>query len=334
MAGTPAQRNRSRASQVEVSFRPHQRYPRLNANAGKDELVTPAPKTRRPARKSGLPGATRRDNPLRPTIKFDSSALDSAPALTARPRMNTRRRSQETSLNFNPARLISFAAMLVLLGLGYWMLTAPNFNVQKVDVTGNRLLTADAIVQATGVDKSNVFTLNEDAVAAKIKTLPYILQASVSKSLPDKITVNVTERQSVLNWKVGDYNYLVDPDGVVLDSYFAQDLPEAAKAYPVIESLDGRKMQMGDRVDSVAVRSAQAIQSQLAAAGIQVAAIQYSPSSGLVVISPSPSGDWKALLGTDAQLDQKMAILKGLLADKSIKWSYADLRFINKPAIQ
>jgi cell division septal protein FtsQ len=331
MAGTPTQRNRSRASQVEVSFQPHQRYPRLNANAGKDELVTPAPKSRRPARKKVLP---RRDNPLRPTIKFDSSALDTAPALTARPRTNTRRRTQETPMNFNPARLVSFMAMSLLILLGYWLLNAPNFNIQKVDVTGNRLLTADAVVQATGVDKLNVFTLNEDEVAAKIKTLPYILQASVSKTLPDKITVAVTERQSVLNWKVGGYNYLVDPEGVVLDSYFEQDLPEAAKAYPVIESLDGRNMKMGDRVDAVAVRSAQAIQAQLAAAGIQVAAVQYSPSSGLVVISAPPSGNWKALLGTDAQLDQKMAILKGLLADKTIKWSYADLRFINKPAIQ
>ncbi len=330
MAGTPTQRNRSRASQVEVSFRPHQRYPRLNANAGKDELVTPASKARRPARKSSSP---RRDNPLRPTIKFDST-LDTAPTLRARPRTNTRRRSQQTALNFNPARLVSFMAMALLILLGYWLLNAPNFNVQKVEVTGNRLLTADAVVQATGVDKLNVFTLNEDEVAAKIKALPYILQASVSRTLPDKITVSVTERQSVLNWKVGGYNYLVDPDGVVLDSYFEQELPEAAKAYPVIESLDGRKMQMGDRVDAVAVRSAQAIQSQLAAAGIQVAAVQYSPSSGLVVISVPPAGDWKALLGTDAQLDQKMAILKGLLADKSIKWSYADLRFINKPAIQ
>lgn len=331
MAGTPTQRNRRRASQVDIPFRPHQNYPRLNANAGKDELVTPAPKSRRQARK---PVFARKENPLRPTIKLDSTGFDAAPALTARPRMTTRRRNQTSAVSFNPARLVSFAVMLLLIGLGYWFLNAPNFNVQKIDLTGNRLLTADAVVQATGVDKMNVFSLNEDEVAAKIKTLPYILQARVTKTLPDKITVAVTERQSVLNWKVGGYNYLVDPDGVVLDTYADQDLPEAAKAYPVIESLDDRKMQMGDRVDSVAVRSAQAIQSQLAAANIKVLAVQYSPSSGLVVIGPSPSGDWKALLGTDAQLEQKMAILKGLLADKGIKWSYADLRFINKPAIQ
>jgi cell division septal protein FtsQ len=332
MAGTtPTQRNRRRVSPVDIPFKPHQNYPRLNANAGKDELVTPAPKSRRQPRKAG---SSKKENPLRPTIKLDSSAFDASPSLTARPRMTTRRRNQESALRFNPARLVSFAAIVLLVGFGYWLLNAPNFNVQKVELTGNRLLTADAVVQATGVDKINVFSLNEDQVAAKIKTLPYILQASVTKTLPDKITVAVTERQSVLNWKVGGYCYLVDPDGVVLDSYIDQDLPESAKAYPVIESLDDRQMQMGDRVDSVAVRSAQAIQSQLAAADIKVAAIQYSPTSGLLVISDPASGNWKALLGTDAQLDQKVAILKGLLADEGIKWSYADLRFINKPAIQ
>lgn len=338
MAGTPTQRNsKGRASQEEASFRPHQRYPRLNADAGKDEIA-PVPRGRRPAPpRRSLP--SRRETTPRPSIRLDSAFEAPAPAMqarTGRVSSNTRRRprSESAAINFNVARLTSLAAMLILIGLGYWLLNSPGFNISKVEVSGNRLLSSDDVVRVTGVDKINVFGLNEEEVAAKIKTLPYILQANVSKALPDKLTVNVTERHSILNWKVGGYSYLVDPDGVVLDSYFEQDLPEEAKAFPVIESLDGRKMQLGDRVDAIAVRSAQAIQNQLAAAGIKVAAVQYAPNSGLVVISAPPSGNWKAVLGTDVQLDQKMNILKGLLADKTIKWSYADLRFINKPAIQ
>lgn len=338
MAGTPTQRNpKSRASQEETSFRPHQRYPRLNADAGKDDIA-PAPRGRRPA-PARRPAVLRRENSSRPSIRLDSAFEAPAPAIqarTGRVSFGTRRqpRSQGLTINFNSARLISLAAMLILIGLGYWFLNSPGFNISQVEVTGNRLLNSEDVVRVSGVDKINVFGLHEEEVAAKIKTLPYILEANVSKALPDKLTVTVTERQSILNWKVDSYSYLVDPEGVVLDSYFEQDLPEGAKAFPVIESLDGRKMQLGDRVDVIAVRSAKAIQSQLAAAGIKVAAVQYAPTSGLVIISVLPNGNWKAVLGTDVQLDQKMNILKGLLADKTIKWSYADLRFINKPAIQ
>ena len=332
MAGSPTRNSRNRASSEEASFRPHQRYPRLNADAGKDEIT---PRPRRQARRTALP--SRRDNPARPRIRLETAFEAPTPALQSQSgRAAARRRShsRSTGLTVNWARITSLLAMFVLIGIGYWLLNSPNFNIAKVEVTGSRLLTTQEVVRVTGVDKINVFGLNEEEVAAKIKTLPYILQANVSKALPDKLTVNVTERQSILNWKIGGNSYLVDPDGVVLDSYFEQDLPEEAKAYPVIESLDDRKLQLGDRVDANAVRSAQAIQGQLAAANIKVAAIQYAPSSGLVVISAPPSGNWKALLGTDAQLDQKINILKGLLADKTIKWSYADLRFINKPAIQ
>jgi cell division septal protein FtsQ len=335
MAGIPTQRNpKNRTGLEENSFRPHQRYPRLNANAGKDEI---APRGRRPARRNAVALPTRREATPRASIRLDSAFEASATPVRrpARPRTGARRaRSQGLSISVNPARLVSLAAMLVLLGLGYWFLNSPGFYISKVEVTGNRLLNSDEVIKITGVDKINVFGLNEEEVAAKIKTLPYILQASVKKALPDKLAVTVTERHSILNWKVGGYSYLVDPEGVVLDSYFEKDLPEEAKAYPVIESLDDRKMQLGDRVDAVAVRSAQAIQAQLATAGFKVAAVQYSPSSGLVVISAPPSGTWKALLGTDAQLDQKINILKALLADKNIKWSFADLRFVNKPAIQ
>lgn len=334
MAGSPTRNMRNKAQGQEPSFRPHQRYPRLNADAGKEEA---AAKARRPARRVVLP--SRRETAARPRIRLDSAFEAPAPALqarTARAGTATRRRSrsQANELSINWARLVSLFAMLALIGIGYWLLNSPNFNISKVELSGNRLLTSEEVVRVSGVDKINVFGLNEEEVAAKIKTLPYILQANVTKALPDKITVNVTERQSILNWKIGGNSYLVDPDGVVLDTYFEQDLPEEAKAFPVIESLDDRKLQVGDRVDGNAVRSAQAIQRQLAAADLKVAAIQYAPSSGLVVISAPPSGNWKALLGSDAQLDQKINILKGLLADKTLKWSYADLRFINKPAIQ
>jgi hypothetical protein len=207
MAGSPTQRNpRNRAAQDEASFRPHQRYPRLNADAGKEEIPV---RGRRPVRRSAAPVNGRREATPKASIRLDSTVDLPAPPLvrTNRTRPGTRRgRSQGLAINFNPARLLSLAAMVVLLGVGYWFLNSPGFYISKVELTGNRLLQSEEVVKVTGVDKINVFGLNEEEVAAKIKTLPYILQASVSKALPDKLAVTVTERKSILNWRIGGYS--------------------------------------------------------------------------------------------------------------------------------
>ncbi len=314
--------SRSRQKPVESQFRPHERYPRLDANAGKDEGQS-AGRVKRAARR---PVTAARPATPRPFIRLNSAA--------AAPRLSARYTGRRIGRMVGNGRWISLLALVALSGLVYWLLTSNTFHVSKIEVKGSRSLDAVQVAQLTGVDKQNIFLLDESKVAAKIQALSYVLTAHVSKSLPDRLSVDITERQSVVNWKVGSTDYLVDNDGVILAITPDDSLPEQAKAFAVIESLDNRGLQIGDRVDTVAIRSAQTIQSQLAGAGFKIAAVQYSPKYGLSILSAPESGNWKALLGTDAQLDKKISILKGLLADKSIKWSSADLRFVNKPAIQ
>lgn len=321
-------RQNRKKSQPEEQFRPHSRYPRLNANAGASE-AEPGSRVRRQARRRTVstPGS---DVP-RPRIRLDSS-VPASPGLGRMTRSTSS--GKQLSIPSFAGRLPSLFALVALFGIAYWLLTSSTFHVSKIEVKGSRFLNSEEVVKLTGVDKSNIFLLNEDEVATKIRNLPYVLEAKVSKAIPDKLSVEVVERKSTLNWKIGSLSYLVDQDGVVLDSMLDKDVPADAQTFPVIQSLDERKLKLGDRVDAVAVRSAQTIQNELALAGIKIAAVQYSPANGLIVVSAPESGNWKALLGTDAQLEKKISILKGLLADKNIKWSYADLRFVNKPAIQ
>ena len=307
---------------TEEGFRPHARYPRLDADAGK----TTAPKRpRRPARRHQS-GFTATPRTPRAYIRLDSTA--GAPSLSARLRNRNLPSASRVS------HWLSLAALVGMVGLGVWLLTSNAFHVSKVEVKGSRFLDSQEVLQLTGADKVNIFWLNEDEIARKIQTQPYVLTVHVAKTLPDRLTVEITERRSVLNWKIGSVNYMVDNDGVVLDTVYDQEMTADTKAFPVVQSLDERKLVNGDRVDANAVRSVQTIQTQLREAGFKIAATQYSPTAGLIVVSDPSLGNWKALLGTDAQLDKKISILKGLLADKSIKWSYADLRFVNKPAIQ
>lgn len=229
-------------------------------------------------------------------------------------------------------RIPSFLGLVAMIFLGYWLLTAPNFRVTNVQVKNGRFLEAKDVVASTGVDQQNIFMLNESEIAGKIKKLPYVLDAEVVKALPNSLTVQVKERVSMLNWRVGSTNYLVDPDGVVLETMV--QLPANAANYTAIKSLDDKPLKIGDKVDPVAVRSAPLIVKKLEEISFGTASLDYSPTNGLIAMGIKEQGSRKIVLGTDAELDKKMSILKSLMADQSLKWTFADLRFTAKPAIQ
>jgi hypothetical protein len=111
-------------------------------------------------------------------------------------------------------------------------------------------------------------------------------------------------------------------------------LPDKDNNFTVIKSLDDKPLKIGDKVDPVAVRSAPAILQKLEEIKFGTTSLDYSPTSGLIAMGIKEQGSRKVLLGTDAELDKKMSVLKSLMADQNLKWTFADLRFTAKPAIQ
>ncbi len=230
------------------------------------------------------------------------------------------------------ARIISFAGLVAALWVGYWLLTSPNFRISNVEVQGGRFLSSNEVIAATAITDQNIFLLNEADMAERVKKLSYVLDARVSRSFPNSVTVEVTERHSMLNWQVGSTNYLVDNDGIVLESFV--QLPNNAAKFTVVKSLDDKPLKIGDKVDPVAVRSGPRIAQMLEQVGFGTTSLDYSPSTGLIAMGIKEQGSRRVLIGTDAELTRKINVLKSLMLDQNLKWTFADLRFVDKPAVQ
>jgi hypothetical protein len=78
---------------------------------------------------------------------------------------------------------------LAVLAAALW---APVFRVTSVKVTGTRLLDTAQVVKAADVSQS-IFILNGDAVAARIRSLPWVESVKVTTSLPASVRIAVTE---------------------------------------------------------------------------------------------------------------------------------------------
>jgi cell division protein FtsQ len=261
-------------------------------------------------------------SPPSSTIRFASTSRSSARVM--------RGFGYNVRTNLNFGRMLSLLCLVGLVVLAYWLLNSSQFLVTQITVNGSRFLDVQGVIAQTDVDKINVFLLDEDAIATKLEQLPFVLEAHVEKALPNQLTVDIVERQEAVDWKIDGTNYLVDKDGVILQ--VLETLPANASSYPAINSLDKQDLKLGDKVDSVAVDGAQAIWPAMSQNGFQVASLDYEPTTGLTVVSKD--GKWKALFGSSAELNKKISILKGLLADHSLKWSFADLRWTARPAIQ
>jgi POTRA domain, FtsQ-type len=149
------------------------------------------------------------------------------------------------------------AGLLGMLVSGYLvtLLTGPTaFGLSTVDVSSLRWTDPAAVRAALGVAAgTNVVRLSTASLAAAVRGLPAVADASVAVSLLDaRLVVTIAERQPILGWRVGTTVYLVDRSGVL----FAKLDPAAASDVGVPIVLDQRTasgggLVVGDALDPI-----------------------------------------------------------------------------------
>ena len=92
-----------------------------------------------------------------------------------------------------------FGKMLVTLSVvaAIVLCVAIFFRVQRVEVKGNRIYSADQVLDVSGVESGdNLLTVNKPAVAGNIYArLPYVQTVSVYRKLPDTIVIQIQESE-------------------------------------------------------------------------------------------------------------------------------------------
>ena len=212
--------------------------------------------------------------------------------------------------------------LLVALGwLTYHFFATEAFYVYEARVIDNQLVPAEEIYQNSGLEGMSIFWINPTQVEATVVSLPNIKEAGVRCGLPDRVTIEVVERQPQVIWQQGEKRYWIDEEGAVLPA--RGDLPEAT----VIVDLDERPVQPGDRVDPQVIAGAQKLRSLLP----ELTTVQYASHTG---ISFRSEQDWPIYLGQGEDIEQKVAIMKAMLqeiAAKGVQPQFIDLRFKGSP---
>jgi len=218
-------------------------------------------------------------------------------------------------------KALGFLLLLALGWLTYQLFAMEAFYVYEVRVVGNQLVPAEEIYGNSGLEGMSIFWINPAQVEATIVSLPNIKEVSVHCGLPNRVTIEVVERQPQVIWQQGEKRYWIDEEGTVLPA--RGELAEAT----VIVDLDERPVQPGDRVDPRVIAGAQKLRSLLP----ELTTVQYASHTG---ISFQSEQGWLIYLGQGEDIEQKVAIMKAMLqeiAAQGVRPQFIDLRFKGSP---
>lgn len=165
---------------------------------------------------------------------------------------------RRASAGLTPVR--AGALLVTLAGLAglYGLSVSSAFTVHKTEVSGAVWTSEDTILAALAVPSGqNVFTVSSTQLAARLEGIPALRGVRITVSLPDTVSVAVSERQALLVWQADGHRFLVDDSGLLFGQLDDAAPPEA-QTLPVV--VDARaassSLQVGATLDPVVLDAA------------------------------------------------------------------------------
>jgi cell division protein FtsQ len=121
-------------------------------------------------------------------------------------------------------------ATLIAIGLflHHYVTSSDHFEIRDITLEGAERVTRDDILRAGGINAGeNVFAVDPDDAAARIRRLPWIRSVTVQRKLPGEVHVQVEERRAAALIELEGL-YLVDAEGTIfkrLGEHDPEDLP-------------------------------------------------------------------------------------------------------------
>lgn len=137
----------------------------------------------------------------------------------------------------------------------YALLEAPWFRVQEVTIIGLRHLKEDEILNALMIPPdASLLNLKSAQLAKRLEALPWLESSSVQLSLPNRIVVEVTEREPLAVIHGEDF-YLIDTEGRLV----SRSTAEQRQDFLLLEGFSGRNLKEGDSLPPEALKGLKAL---------------------------------------------------------------------------
>jgi cell division protein FtsQ len=239
----------------------------------------------------------------------------------SRVRVRPRRRGWSVRLLIG----VQAATILLLMVAGTWagyrkLMASERLDVARVEVQGSQFLSEGEVRELLGpAVGENILSLDIAALKARLRSSPWVADATVTRTLPDTVRVDIRERVPLALAEV-DRLYLMDGDGALVDIYGPRT---GVFDLPIVRGLHG--VDDGARRDRA--RRAGVLLSDLAELGQEISEVFVEPSGDLRVVLRGPG---EVLLFGNPPYRQRFVTFLSLrreLAERAPGAEHFDLRF-------
>ncbi len=134
-------------------------------------------------------------------------------------KLNKQKEIEQRKRKHRKIIFILVVLVAIIVGICSYLLTANVFNIQYINIKGNKQLSQEDIYELSGIKiGDNIFSTLEIVTRVKLKQNGYIEDVKINKIYPDKIELEVKERQKEfqIQTETGCYIY-IDDQGHILD---------------------------------------------------------------------------------------------------------------------
>ena len=265
----------------------------------------------------------RRGLPVMPPAEIPLTSGDEPPFL--RPKSRTRVRRSRRGWSGRAVLALQVGAMAAASVAALWagyarVMASDRLKVGRVQVHGSRFLSEGEVRELLGpAVGENILGLDIDSLKGRLRASPWVAEATVRRTLPDTLEVDIEERVPVALVEANGL-YLMDGEGTLIELFGPRT---AGFDLPIVRGLSGIE---GDARRDRA-RRAGALLQDLGDLASEISEVQFEESGDLLV---GLRGAGEVLRMGNPPYRKKLTTFLGLRADlaqRCPRAEYFDLRF-------
>jgi cell division protein FtsQ len=200
------------------------------------------------------------------------------------------------------------------------------FEIDQVDVAGAQQLSAQDVVRRAGVpDGATLLRYPAEEIEARLLEDPWIASATVSRDFPSTLRIRIQERVPLALVDAGPSFWVVDETGLVL----AEASLEESSPLVVIRDVPAFEPQPGRTSNSDALVNALEVLKVISPELRDLVRAVSAPSVDEATLITVTSVE--VLVGEATQLQEKSALVLGILKEQAERVVFIDVRSIDRP---
>ena len=228
-------------------------------------------------------------------------------------------------------RFLSFVIVAILGTLLYLAFNLPALQVTQAQVAGNKLISPEELNAVMNITGQPIFLVKPAELENRLRlNYPELVSVKVDVSLPNLVTVNVTERQPIIRWEQGGGYTWVAQDGVAFKPRGEMSglIPVLALSAPPVDGI------AVDPLNPAPFISAEMVEALKGLAGHVPAGIPILYEAGMGFGWDDPRG-WRVYFGTKASdVELKVRVYESMvnsLAQRGIRPALINVMYPTAP---